>query len=133
MQCYLPPSRGDISAFTPAEDDARFYDLKGCKVELTWWLLIHQGGLPIQRWSCIPALTGFDVCNFVDTTNDTTTTPNHHIKAIKYGICYRGIARLFLPVCHPHVQSTSGTNHICLYSPVTEHYHTLAGTYFSSL
>ena len=28
-QCYLPPGKGDISAFTPAEVDIRFSDPGG--------------------------------------------------------------------------------------------------------
>jgi len=28
-QCYLPPDRGDFSAFTPAEADTRFSDPEG--------------------------------------------------------------------------------------------------------
>ena len=34
---------------------------EGCKAELTWWLVKHRGGLPVQRWSPIPGLTGFDI------------------------------------------------------------------------
>ena len=57
-QCYLPPCRGDIPAFTPALDLAT---LEGCKAELIWWLVKYRGGLPTQRRSPIPALTGLDV------------------------------------------------------------------------
>jgi len=35
--------------------------LERCKAELTWWLIKHRGVLPVQRWSPIPALTGFIV------------------------------------------------------------------------
>ena len=36
-QCYLPPGRGDIPAFTPAKAGTRFSDPRpeGCKAELT--------------------------------------------------------------------------------------------------
>jgi len=36
-QCYLPPDRGDIPAFTPAEAGTRlrWAITKGCKAELT--------------------------------------------------------------------------------------------------
>ena len=37
-QCYLPPGRGDIPAFIPAEADTRFSNLGGCKAELTYAL-----------------------------------------------------------------------------------------------
>ena len=30
-------------------------------LELTWWMVKHRSGLPVQRRSPIPALTGFDV------------------------------------------------------------------------
>ena len=35
-QCYLPPGRGDIPSFTPAEAGTRFSDPGGMKAELTW-------------------------------------------------------------------------------------------------
>ena len=34
-RCYLPPDRGDIPAFTPAEVGMRLNDAGGCKAELT--------------------------------------------------------------------------------------------------
>ena len=34
-QCYLPPGRGDIPAFNPAEAGTRLSDPGGCKAELT--------------------------------------------------------------------------------------------------
>ena len=34
-QCYLPPDRGDIPAFTLAEAGTRFSDPEGRKAELT--------------------------------------------------------------------------------------------------
>ena len=34
-QCYLPPDRGDIPAFAPAEAGTRLSDPEGCKAELT--------------------------------------------------------------------------------------------------
>jgi len=34
-QCYPPPGRGDIPAFTPAEAGTRFGDSEGCKAEFT--------------------------------------------------------------------------------------------------
>jgi len=34
-QCYLPPGRGDIPAFTPAKAGTRLSDPEGCKAELT--------------------------------------------------------------------------------------------------
>ena len=34
-QCYLPPDRGNLPAFTPAEAGTRFSDLGGFKAELT--------------------------------------------------------------------------------------------------
>ena len=61
IQCQLPPGRGDIPAFTPIEAGTRFSDPGGRKVELTWWLVKHRGGLSVQRRSPIPALTGFNV------------------------------------------------------------------------
>ena len=33
-QCYLPPGRGDIAAFTSTEAGTRFSDPEGCKAEL---------------------------------------------------------------------------------------------------
>jgi len=33
-QCYLPPGRGDILAFTPAEDGIRFSDPGGMRVSV---------------------------------------------------------------------------------------------------
>ena len=39
-QCYLPPGRGDIPAFTPAEAGTRFSDSGGMqgRVDLGGWL-----------------------------------------------------------------------------------------------
>ena len=39
-QCYLPPGRGDIPAFTPAEDGTQFSDPGGMQgwVDLGGWL-----------------------------------------------------------------------------------------------
>ena len=39
-QCYLPPARGDIPAFTPAEAGTRFSDPGGMQgwVDLDGWL-----------------------------------------------------------------------------------------------
>ena len=39
-QCYLPPGRGDIPAFTPAKADTRFSDPRGMQgwVDLGGWL-----------------------------------------------------------------------------------------------
>jgi len=39
-QCYLPPGRGDIPAFTPAKADTRFSDPGGMQgsVDLGGWL-----------------------------------------------------------------------------------------------
>ena len=34
-QCYVPPRRGDIHVFVPAEAGARFRNAGGCKAELT--------------------------------------------------------------------------------------------------
>ena len=34
-QCYLPPGRGDIPAFTPAEAGIDLATPEGCKAELT--------------------------------------------------------------------------------------------------
>ena len=34
-QCYLPPGRSEIPAFTPAEAGTRFNDPEGCKAELS--------------------------------------------------------------------------------------------------
>ena len=39
LQCYLPPDRSDIPAFTPADAATRLSDPGGCKAELTWVLL----------------------------------------------------------------------------------------------
>jgi len=38
-QCYLPPGRGDIPAFTPAKAGTRFSDPGGMQgwVDLQWW------------------------------------------------------------------------------------------------
>jgi len=54
-QCYLPPGRGDIPAFTPAEAGTRFSDpggMRGC-VDLVGWLhtvMVYppKGGHPSQ-------------------------------------------------------------------------------------
>ena len=35
-QCYLPPGRADIAAFTPAEAGTRLATPQGCKAELTY-------------------------------------------------------------------------------------------------
>ena len=49
-QCYLPPGRGDITAFTPAKLVLDLLIPEGCKAELTWlvgWL--HPEMKPIQH------------------------------------------------------------------------------------
>ena len=38
-QCYLPPGRGDIPAFTPAKAGTRLSDPEGCKADLV--ALLH--------------------------------------------------------------------------------------------
>jgi len=41
-------------------------------------LVIYRGGIPAQRWSSIPVLTGFKVeYNFIHATNDATAMPSH--------------------------------------------------------
>jgi len=44
-QCYLPPGRGDILAFTPATLVLDLATPEGCKAELTE----DQSGLPSTR------------------------------------------------------------------------------------
>jgi len=58
-QCYLPPDKGDISAFTPAEAGTRLSDPGGTK-RLSWpsWVVTYRDGVPAWRRSPIPVLTG---------------------------------------------------------------------------
>jgi len=54
-QCYLPPGRGDIPAFTPAEAGTRFSDPGGMQGWVNYsWLVTHRDGIPVQRRSPIP-------------------------------------------------------------------------------
>ena len=71
-QCYLPPGRGDIPAFTPAEAGTRFSDPGG----MQGW--VDLGGLlEITRITVTHhELTWPDVDNFVDATNHA----NHYTK-----------------------------------------------------
>ena len=60
-QCYLPPGRGDIPIFTPSQSWYSIYR-PWRDARLSWpggWLV--RGGLPVQRQSPVPALTGFCV------------------------------------------------------------------------
>ena len=56
-RCYL----GDIPGFTQPKLVLDLATPDGCKAETTWWLVKHRDGLPVQRRSPIPVLTGFDV------------------------------------------------------------------------
>ena len=47
-QCYLPPGRGDFTAFTPAEAGTRLATPEGCKDELTWVVVISEDSLPAK-------------------------------------------------------------------------------------
>ena len=53
-QCYLPPGRGDILAFTPAKLVLDIVKLvldivtpEGCKAKLPSWLVMYRDGIPI--------------------------------------------------------------------------------------
>ena len=56
-QYYLPPGRGDIPAFTPAEAGTRLSDTEGCKAELTQL----AGYSP--RWYTRPKTVTHPSCN----------------------------------------------------------------------
>ena len=62
VQCYLPPDRCDMLAFTPAEAGTWLSDPRG-DARLSWpsWLVTYRDGIPTQRWSPIQVLTGPDV------------------------------------------------------------------------
>ena len=47
-QCYLPPGRGDIPAFTPVEAGTRFSDPGGMQAKLTWVVVTSQDSLPAK-------------------------------------------------------------------------------------
>jgi len=61
-QCYLPPDRGDIPAFTP---NRSWYSIKRPRrdARLSWtsWLMTYRDGIPARRRSSIQVLTGSDV------------------------------------------------------------------------
>jgi len=61
-QCYLPPGRVDIPAFTPAEAGTRFSDRGGMqgRVDIIG-SLYGRDGIPAQSRSPIPELTVPDV------------------------------------------------------------------------
>ena len=48
-QCYLPPGRGDIPAFTPVEAGTRFSDPGGMQAKLTWVVVTSQDSLEISK------------------------------------------------------------------------------------
>jgi len=53
-QCYLPPGRGDIPAFTPAEAGTRLSDPR-MDARLSWptWLVTYRDVIPARRRSPI--------------------------------------------------------------------------------
>ena len=66
-QCYLPPGRGDLPAFTSTKLVLDLATLEGCKVELTYL----AGYIP--RWYTHPSTKRpYILGNFVDTPNDAT-------------------------------------------------------------
>jgi len=60
IQCCLPPSRGDIPAFTPAKLVLDLVTVDGCKVELTYSVV---GWLPHVAYSVtsVRVLTGLNI------------------------------------------------------------------------
>jgi len=85
-QCYLPPGRGDIPAFTPAEDGTRFSDPGGMQgwVDLGGWLDMvypHNGH---------PSWTNRARCWLTSLMRPTmlTTTPSCHPKKLHCSMWY---------------------------------------------
>ena len=60
-QCYLPPDRGDIIAFTPAEAGTRLSDPLGIQGWVDVVGLLHTEMVYTRRRSPIQVLTGPDV------------------------------------------------------------------------
>ena len=76
IQCYLPPGRGDIPAFTPAEAGTRFSDPGGTQgwVDLGGWLEM------VYPHNSHPSWTNRARCWLTSLMRPTTltTTPNRH-------------------------------------------------------
>jgi len=81
-QCYLPPDRGDIPAFIPAEAGIRLRPRRDARLSWPSWLVTYRDGMyePTQRRSPIQVLTGPDVLVVPNIISNMVNADCVHVK-----------------------------------------------------